>query len=112
LKETPILPDQRDAAGVRDMKCSFEAFRESTLASGWARVLAQRKGARLQTLVIDEGFRFAGMCRTPAPNRSHQPREKGFCQVLVITLGMNSKDAFPTRIEVEKTDHGSTVSVI
>jgi exonuclease SbcC len=35
-----------------------------------------------------------------------------FAKILVITHLEELKDAFPTRIEVEKTLHGSTVNVI
>jgi len=37
--------------------------------------------------------------------------KKDFAKILVITHLDELKDAFPTRIEVEKTEHGSTVSV-
>jgi exonuclease SbcC len=37
--------------------------------------------------------------------------KKDFAKILVITHLDELKDAFPTRIEVEKTERGSTVSV-
>jgi exonuclease SbcC len=35
-----------------------------------------------------------------------------FAKILVITHIDELKDAFPTRIEVEKTEHGSALHVI
>jgi exonuclease SbcC len=34
-----------------------------------------------------------------------------FAKIIVITHLDELKDAFPTRIEVEKTEHGSMISV-
>jgi len=75
-------------------------------------VLAQRSGARLQTLVIDEGF----------GNQDQQGRQRlieainlikaDFEKILIITHLDELKESFPSRIEVEKTTEGSALTVI
>ncbi len=75
-------------------------------------MLAQRAGARLQTLVIDEGFGSQdadGRQRLIEAINLVQP---DFAKVLVITHLEELKDHFPARIEVEKTPHGSQVRVV
>jgi len=113
LKETlDILIS--DAAGVRDyeMYSGGEAFRVNfAIRLALSEVLAQRKGARLQTLVIDEGF---GSQDTQGRQRLLEAINMvrpDFAKILVITHLEELKDAFPTRIEVEKGERGSTVKV-
>ncbi len=58
-----------------------EAFRVNfAIRLALSEVLAQRAGARLQTLVIDEGFGSQDALGSPAPDRSDQPGATGFCQ--------------------------------
>jgi len=104
-----------DSAGSRDyeMYSGGEAFRINfAIRLALSEVLAQRAGARLQTLVIDEGFGSqdeAGRQRlVEAINLVKQDFEK----ILVVTHIESLKDAFPTRIEVEKTGQGSRVRVV
>ncbi|MCC7119117.1 MAG: SMC family ATPase [Anaerolineales bacterium] len=114
LKETLEIQIS-DAAGARDyeMYSGGEAFRVNfAIRLALSEILAQRKGARLQTLVIDEGF----------GSQDTQGREKlveainlvknDFAKILVITHLEELKDAFPNRIEVEKTERGSSVKVV
>ena len=104
-----------DGSGARDyeMFSGGEAFRvDFSIRLALSRVLAQRAGARLQTLVIDEGF----------GNQDAQGRQRlieainivreDFAKILVITHLEELKEVFPTRIEVEKTPLGSTLVVI
>ena len=114
LKETLDIQIS-DAAGVRDyeMYSGGEAFRVNfAIRLALSEVLAQRKGARLQTLVIDEGFGSQDVQGRQRLIEAINLVKKDFAKILVITHLDELKDAFPTRIEVEKTDHGSTVSVI
>ncbi|MEJ5226226.1 MAG: hypothetical protein WHV44_17320, partial [Anaerolineales bacterium] len=73
---------------------------------------ARRTGARLQTLFIDEGF------GTQDPQGRQRLIEAinlvrpDFAKILIITHLDELKEAFPNRIEVEKTERGSTVRVI
>jgi exonuclease SbcC len=103
-----------DGAGARDyeMFSGGEAFRVNfAIRLALSEVLAQRAGARLQTLVIDEGF---GSQDTQGRQRLIEAINlvaKDFSKILVITHIDELKDAFPNRIEVEKTPEGSTLTV-
>ncbi len=114
LKETLDIQIS-DGAGVRDyeMYSGGEAFRVNfAVRLALSEVLAQRKGARLQTLVIDEGF---GSQDTQGRQRLIEAInlvKDDFAKILVITHLDELKDTFPTRIEVEKTARGSSVQVI
>jgi exonuclease SbcC len=105
----------RDSAGMRDyeMYSGGEAFRVNfAIRLALSGVLAQRAGARLQTLVIDEGFGSqdaAGRQRLIEAINMVRP---DFAKILVITHIDELKDAFPVRIEVEKTPAGSQVEVV
>jgi len=114
LKETlDILIS--DTTGTRDyqMYSGGEAFRVNfAIRLALSEILAQRKGARLQTLVIDEGF---GSQDTQGRQRLIEAInlvQHDFAKILVITHLDELKDAFPARIEVEKTARGSIVKVI
>ncbi len=104
-----------DTAGIRnyEMYSGGEAFRVNfAIRLALSKILAQRKGARLQTLVVDEGF---GSQDTQGRQRLIEAInlvKHDFAKILVITHLDELKDAFPTRIEVEKTDRGSTLRVI
>ena len=114
LKETLDIQIS-DGVGTRDYEnfSGGEAFRVNfAIRLALSEVLAQRAGARLQTLVIDEGF---GSQDTQGRQRLVEAInlvKKDFAKILVITHIDELKDAFPTRIEVEKTDRGSLVKVI
>ncbi len=113
LKETLDIQIS-DGAGARayEMYSGGEAFRVNfAIRLALSRVLAQRAGARLQTLVIDEGF----------GSQDEQGRQRlveainliqgDFEKILVITHIESLKDAFPARVEVQKTPQGSRISV-
>ncbi|RJP48206.1 MAG: SMC family ATPase [Anaerolineaceae bacterium] len=114
LKETlDILIS--DGAGLRDyeMYSGGEAFRVNfAIRLALSEVLAGRKGARLQTLVIDEGFGSQDALGRQRLIEAINLVKPDFAKILVITHLDELKDAFPTRIEVEKTERGSTVRVI
>ena len=104
-----------DTSGIRnyEMYSGGEAFRVNfAIRLALSKILAQRKGARLQTLVIDEGF---GSQDTQGRQRLIEAInlvKHDFAKILVITHIDELKDAFPTRIEVEKTEYGSTLRVM
>ena len=75
-------------------------------------ILAQRKGARLQTLVIDEGFGSQDVQGRQRLIEAINLVKNDFAKILVITHLDELKDAFPNRIEIEKTDRGSTVKIM
>jgi len=104
-----------DGAGARDyeMFSGGEAFRVNfAIRLALSEVLAQRKGARLQTLVIDEGFGSQDAQGRQRLIEAINAVRGDFAKILVITHLDELKDSFPTRIEVEKGERGSTVKVI
>ena len=114
LKETLEIQIS-DGAGVRDyeMYSGGEAFRANfAIRLALSEVLAQRKGARLQMLVIDEGFGSQDAQGRQRLIEAINSVKSNFARILVITHLEELKDAFPTRIEVEKTERGSTVKIV
>lgn len=103
-----------DDMGTRayELYSGGEAFRVNfALRIALSRMLARRAGAKLQTLIIDEGF----------GTQDGKGREKlieaigsikdDFELILVITHIDELKDAFPTRIEITKDSQGSQITV-
>jgi exonuclease SbcC len=116
-----------DAAGTREYELfsGGEAFRINfAIRLALSHALAKRAGARLQTLVIDEGFgsqdadgrqRLIEAINLVMENnlRAGEPeRVSDIRKILVITHLEELKDAFPARIEVEKTPQGSILQVV
>ena len=100
-----------DELGTRsyEMYSGGEAFRINlALRIALSRILAQRKGAPLPVLFMDEGFGTqdtAGRERIIEVIRAIEPL---FEKILVITHMEEVKEAFPVRIEVHKEDGSST----
>jgi len=114
LKETLDIQIS-DGAGVRDyeMYSGGEAFRVNfAVRLALSEILAQRKGARMQTLVVDEGFGSQDQQGRQRLIEAINLVKSDFAMILVITHLDELKDVFPTRIEVEKTAQGSMVRVI
>lgn len=74
-----------------------------------SRILARRAGARLQTLVIDEGFGSQDPVGRQRLVEAINIIQDGFARILVITHIDELRDAFPNRIEVSKGRAGSQV---
>ena len=103
-----------DRVGVRDyeMFSGGEAFRVNfAIRLALSEVLAQRAGARLQTLVIDEGFGSQDEMGRQRLIEAINTVKPDFAKILVITHIDSLKDAFPARIEVEKTPRGSLIYI-
>jgi exonuclease SbcC len=114
LKETLDIQIS-DGAGVRDyeMYSGGEAFRVNfAVRLALSEVLAYRKGARLQTLVIDEGFGSQDAQGRQRLIEAINMVKGDFAKILVITHLDEMKEVFPQRIEVEKTERGSSVRVL
>jgi exonuclease SbcC len=114
LKETLDIQIS-DSAGLRDyeMYSGGEAFRVNfAIRLALSEILAQRKGARLQTLVIDEGFGSQDAQGRQRLIEAINTVKHDFAKILIITHLDELKEAFPNRIEVEKTERGSSVTVI
>jgi exonuclease SbcC len=104
-----------DSAGVRDyeMFSGGEAFRVNfAIRLALSEILSQRAGARLQTLVIDEGFGSQDAQGRQRLIEAINLVRQDFAKILVITHIDELKEAFPNRIEVEKTTRGSIVSLV
>ncbi len=114
LKETLDI-QIRDQAGMRDyeMYSGGEAFRINfAIRLALSHVLAQRAGARLQTLVIDEGFGSQDAIGRQRLLEAINLIRGDFEKVLVITHIDELKDAFETQLYVEKTASGSRVRLV
>jgi exonuclease SbcC len=107
--------DISDQWGTRkyEMFSGGEAFRANfAIRIGLSKLLARRSGARLQTLVIDEGF---GSQDTEGRDRLVEAIDSirdDFEKILVVTHLDELKEFFPNRIEVTKGEDGSQVVVL
>ena len=104
-----------DSSGRREYELfsGGEAFRINfAIRLALSRVLAGRAGARLRTLVIDEGFGSQDADGRQRLIEAINLVSRDFAKILVITHLDELKDAFPSRIEVTKTENGSQVEVI
>ena len=106
----------RDISGKQreyEMFSGGEMFRVNfAIRLALSRVLARRAGSRMQTLVIDEGFGSQDQSGRQKLVEAINEVRSDFAKVLVITHMEELKDAFPARIEVEKTLEGSRVKVM
>ncbi len=104
-----------DSLGTRplEMYSGGEGFRAAfALRIALSKLLARRAGAKLQTLIIDEGF----------GTQDGKGREKlvealaaigsDFEKIIVITHIDELKDSFPARVEVTKTPRGSQITLM
>jgi exonuclease SbcC len=113
-KETLEIKISDSSGNYREyeMYSGGEAFRVNfAIRLALSKVLAHRAGARLQTLVIDEGFGSQDADGRQRLIESINQVRADFKKILVITHLEELKDAFPARIEVEKGSSGSTVRV-
>lgn len=76
-----------------------------------SRILARRAGARLQTLVIDEGFGSQDVEGQQRLVEAINVIRDDFERILVITHIGELQDAFPRRIQVQKGPAGSQIAV-
>ena len=100
-----------DELGPRsyEMYSGGEAFRINlALRIALSKVLAQRMGAPLPTLFIDEGFGTQDAAGRERILDVIGAIQDDFDKIVVITHLDDLKDVFPVRIEVLKEDLGST----
>jgi exonuclease SbcC len=76
-----------------------------------SQLLARRAGAKLQTLVVDEGFGSQDPLGRQRLVEAINIVQDDFACVLIITHLDELRDVFPTRIEVSKGLRGSTIAV-
>ncbi|MEJ2485549.1 MAG: SMC family ATPase [Anaerolineales bacterium] len=104
-----------DSSGARDyeMYSGGEAFRINfAIRLALSEVLAQRAGARLQMLVVDEGFGSQDEIGRQRLVEAINIVQSDFEKILVITHIEELKEAFPNRLEVTKGPRGSKVEMI
>src|SRR3989338_483673 len=98
-----------DTSGTRnyELYSGGEAFKiDFALRLALSRLLTNKQGAKLQTLIIDEGF---GSQDTSGKERLVEvikSIEKEFELILVVTHIDELKESFPTQIQVTKDDEG------
>ncbi len=103
-----------DEIGTRDYELfsGGEAFRINfAIRVAISKVLSRRAGARLQTLVIDEGFGTQDVQGKERLVEAINAIQNDFEKIIVITHIEELKDAFPVQIEVQKTAEGSQVAI-
>ncbi|MBV9848850.1 MAG: SMC family ATPase [Armatimonadetes bacterium] len=104
-----------DNLGTRplEMYSGGEGFRAAfALRIALSKLLARRAGARLQTLIIDEGFGTQdGKGREKLVDALNAIQED-FEKIIVISHIDELKDAFASRIEVTKTPAGSQFTIL
>ena len=99
-----------DGLGERpyDLYSGGESFRINfAIRIALSRLLARRAGAQLKSLFIDEGFGSQDARGREQLVAAINSIQDDFELILVITHIDEMRDAFPTRIEVEKTPQGS-----
>jgi exonuclease SbcC len=107
-----LISDQSGDYRAYELFSGGEAFRINfSIRLALSQVLARRAGARLQTLVIDEGFGSQDLEGRQRLVEAINLVQKDFERILVITHLEELKDVFPTRIEVQKNLQGSFVEV-
>ena len=104
----------RDEYGERPyaLYSGGEAFRVNfAVRVALSKLLARRAGARIDVLVVDEGFGTQDSRGRDGLIEALRSIENDFATILVITHIGEIRDLFPTRIDIVKTDRGSTISV-
>ncbi|MEM8714804.1 MAG: AAA family ATPase [Cyanobacteria bacterium P01_G01_bin.4] len=90
-----------------------EAFRINfAIRLALSRLLAQRSGASLQTLLIDEGFGTQDQAGRDSLVAAINAVASDFACILTITHIPSLRDRFPSRIQVHRTEHGSELEVL
>ena len=103
-----------DELGTRsyEMFSGGEAFRINfAVRIALSRLLARRAGARLPTLIIDEGFGTQDAAGIEKLKEAITSIQDDFEKIIVTTHIEELRDAFPTRIDVVKEADGSKFSV-
>ena len=104
-----------DALGTRvyDAYSGGEAFRlDFAIRIALSKLLARRAGARLETLIIDEGFGSQDARGRERLVEAIISVQSDFRRVLVITHIQELKDMFPVQIEIVKTPNGSVWNIV
>jgi exonuclease SbcC len=104
-----------DELGTRNYELfsGGEAFRANfALRVALSKLVARRAGARVQLLVVDEGFGTQDAEGLERLVEAIKAIQDDFEKVLVVTHIPEMKEVFPVRIEVRKTPRGSVFQVV
>ena len=105
----------QDDAGIRpyELFSGGEAFRVNfAVRIALSRLLARRAGARLQTLILDEGFGTQDGKGREKLIEAIDSIKDDFEKILVITHVDELKDAFAQRVEITKDHDGSHIHLL
>ena len=96
-----------------EMFSGGEAFRVNfAIRIALSRLLARRSGAKLQTLILDEGFGSQDGKGREKLIEAIDGIKEDFEKIFVITHVDELKDAFSHRIEVTKDANGSHIHIM
>jgi exonuclease SbcC len=104
-----------DARGTRSYETysGGEAFRINfAIRLALAKLLAQRAGASLQLLVVDEGFGTQDVEGCDRLIAAINAISSDFACILTVTHMPHLKEAFQARIEVSKNQQGSQIQLL
>ena len=104
-----------DDVGTRnyELYSGGEAFKiDFSLRLALSRLLANRVGAKLQTLIIDEGFGSQDSAGKERLVEVIKSIESEFELILVVTHLDELKESFPAQIQVVKDEDGSKVRLV
>jgi len=103
-----------DELGTRsyELYSGGEAFRVNfALRVAMSRLLARRAGARLETLIIDEGFGSQDEQSRTKMIQAIASIKPDFARIIVVTHIAEVKEMFPVQIAVEKEEGLSKISL-
>src|SRR5262249_1712691 len=104
-----------DAVGTRnyELYSGGEAFKGNfSIPIALSPLLARKAGAKLQTLIIDEGFGSQDDVSRDRLVRAIRSIQDDFARILVITHFSDVKEMFPTHIVVSKHNGSSQVQLL
>ncbi len=104
-----------DEVGTRnyELYSGGEAFKVNfALRIALSRLLARRAGARLETLIIDEGFGSQDENSREKLVKSIKAIQSDFAKILVITHIPDVREMFPVQIQVTKESGISSLQII
>lgn len=104
-----------DDAGTRNYECfsGGEAFKVNfAIRVALSRLLARRSGAKLETLIIDEGFGSQDDLSRDRLVKAIRSIQSEFARILVITHFPDVREMFPMQIQVSKVHGASAFQLI
>jgi len=104
-----------DEIGTRnyELYSGGEAFKVNfAIRVALSRLLARRAGAKLETLIIDEGFGSQDDYSRDKLVKAIRSIQADFARILVITHFSDVKDMFPTHIQINKSSGISQIELI